>query len=74
MMSCRDATTALASDQRLGWRERLALRFHLLLCRHCRQYARQLLAMGKAAREIFLRADKNLSALEKSILDSIRKR
>jgi anti-sigma factor ChrR (cupin superfamily) len=43
MLTCRDATD-LASDHvdgELGLRDRLSLRSHLLLCRHCRRFHRQ---------------------------------
>jgi hypothetical protein len=33
--------------------ERFAVRFHLMMCRHCRAYARQIRAVGEAAREVF---------------------
>lgn len=44
MLSCRevvkDADHLL--DGGLGWRQRLAIRVHLLICHHCRRYVRQL--------------------------------
>jgi len=44
MLKCREvpaeAELLLAGD--LGWRRRMALRMHLLLCVHCRRYVRQL--------------------------------
>lgn len=44
MLKCRDVpqqTTSLLAGQ-LDWRQRLALRLHLLICGHCRRYVRQL--------------------------------
>lgn len=46
MMTCRDVT-ALASqhlDGELPIGKRLAIRMHVLMCRHCRRYLRQLRA------------------------------
>ena len=46
MMSCRDVT-ALSHDPvegRLAWRQRAAVRLHLLMCVHCRRAFRQLRA------------------------------
>ncbi len=41
------------SEEKAGWRERLAVRFHLLRCRHCRRYRAQLRAIGAAARNLW---------------------
>ncbi|MFN0066459.1 MAG: hypothetical protein ACKVYV_02385 [Limisphaerales bacterium] len=38
-----------ALDRRLTWRERGCLRFHGLICRWCRRYARQLAWLHAAA-------------------------
>lgn len=35
----------------MGRWERLGLRLHLLMCRHCRRYARQLRALTSATRQ-----------------------
>jgi predicted anti-sigma-YlaC factor YlaD len=54
MLSCRRAT-ALASaslDRPLTWRERVALRTHLLICSHCRRAQRQFGRLRRAAREL----------------------
>ena len=52
MPTCRDVATAIAGDELRTARpgRALALRLHLLLCRHCRRYASQLRAIGTAAR------------------------
>lgn len=44
MLSCKQAVELVskALDTPLIWRERMALRFHLWMCRMCRRYARQL--------------------------------
>ena len=53
--SCRDVTRAISTDsvEEAAFRQRLAIRMHLLLCHHCRRYARQLRAIGLAARRVF---------------------
>ena len=54
MLSCRRAT-ALASaslDRPLTWRERAALRTHLLICSHCRRAVRQFGRLRRAARDL----------------------
>lgn len=54
MMDCKYAGEWLsqAQDVRLGWRRRLGLRFHLLLCSACREFARQLALLRQAARAV----------------------
>ncbi len=71
MMSCRQVSRMIASDQlaAAGWRARLAVRPHLLMCRHCRRYAAQLAAIGDAARSL-LRQDSGPSQdREEAILE-----
>ncbi len=44
MMNCREASRLASErlDRKLSVRERLAFRFHLMMCRTCTRYARQL--------------------------------
>ena len=45
MLKCKDVVEkadALVDGSPLSWRERLALRMHLLMCHHCRRYVHQL--------------------------------
>lgn len=43
MLSCKDVTQRAGdwTDGQLSWRERLAVRLHLLLCALCRRFLRQ---------------------------------
>lgn len=43
-LNCKQASVLLsrAQENALGWRERWALRLHLLLCDGCRNFGRQL--------------------------------
>ena len=52
MTNCRDMSTwvSRSMDRRLPLRQRLAIRMHLLMCRHCRRLYEQLLAMRGFAR------------------------
>lgn len=51
MLSCKQATELMSQsqDQRLGLRERFALRMHLLMCLGCRNFDRQLVFLRRAA-------------------------
>ncbi len=74
MMSCREAAELVASDglEGAGWGRRIGVRLHLLMCRHCRRYARQLRAIGACARERWgpeAEDPATLERLERSFLD-----
>ncbi len=77
MISCKDVTFKIASDEfrEAGWRERLVVRFHLFMCRHCRRYAAQLRAIGAATRELCgppAQDPSTLERLERQILERSR--
>ena len=44
MLSCKESTYLMsaAQDRPLGLRERLALRLHLMICKGCANYDRQM--------------------------------
>ncbi len=74
MTSCKNVTFKIASDEfrEAGWRERLAVRFHLFMCRHCRRYAAQLRVIGAATREFCgppAQDPSTLERLERQILE-----
>ena len=79
MMSCREVTRIVASDQlaEAPRARRLGVRLHHLMCRHCRRYASQLRALGKAARSIWGPGSPDpdsLPRLERVLLDEIHTR
>lgn len=49
-LNCREATALVlqAQDRRLLWREQLALRFHMLICKACPKFSRQVALMREA--------------------------
>lgn len=47
------------------WSRRLALRVHLLACRHCRRYAAQIRAIGRAVRGLFPAHDTDPEAVQR---------
>jgi len=59
MLRCGEVTQLCASDavRSAPLRKRLALRFHLLMCRHCRRYLRELRAIAQAVRNVSRAAD-----------------
>lgn len=54
MKSCKDVTGLVASGRlaEAGVFERVAIRFHLLMCGYCRCYARQIERIGDHARSM----------------------
>ena len=54
MLACSEVTRLYASDeiQRVSVTKRLKVRLHLLMCRFCRRYVRELAAIGNAARRL----------------------
>ncbi len=74
MLKCKDLTRKIVSDElaEAGWRERLGVRLHLLLCRHCRRYVAQLRSIGTAARNLWGPRSQDpptLERLERRILE-----
>ena len=55
MMSCKEVNELVASDAlaEAGFWQRLGLKLHLLMCRHCRNYVAQIRAIGAAAHKLF---------------------
>lgn len=51
MMNCKQASEMASQqlDRELGLRQRVGLKLHLLMCRYCRTYARQLAFLHRAA-------------------------
>lgn len=54
MLNCKENSELVsqALDRPLGLRERLAMRLHLMMCRGCRNFEKQLAFLRKAARQL----------------------
>ena len=73
MPTCKDVATAIGQDdlRTVPWLRGLALRLHLLMCRHCPHYAAQIRAIGTAARSLCREHGEDpqvLARLQKTIL------
>ena len=55
MTTCKKVARMIASDElaNLSARRRLAVRFHLFRCLHCRRYESQIRAIGGAVQGLF---------------------
>ena len=75
MMRCKELARLVASDglAEATWSRRVAVGFHLLMCRHCRLYTAQMRDLGSAARSLFKREDwgPGLDRMKSSILEKI---
>ncbi len=76
MLKCQDVTQLIASSaaEELGFMKRLELRLHLLMCRHCHNYADQIKALGDGARRLMGGREPTrdeLKHLENEICDKI---
>lgn len=79
MLTCKEVSKTIAADEltTAGWRQRLSVRFHLFMCRHCRRYAAQIKSLGAGVRGILdkeIQDSASRHRLRESILDRIRKR
>jgi hypothetical protein len=47
LLNCKETSQLVSQslDRSLTWKERLAVRFHLLICKYCTRFNKQLLAM-----------------------------
>ena len=64
MIRCREVATLLSTDQVASQpvSRRIAVRLHLMMCRHCRRFARQLTLLTQAAVNLAARFDSEVSA------------
>ena len=54
MISCKSVAKLLSSDELAGlkWWKRAEVRFHLLMCKYCSRFARQMAQLRIAARRV----------------------
>lgn len=76
MMRCKEVSHLVASGEAddLGFMKRLELRLHLMMCRHCANYARQIRALGDGVRRLAASQDpppEELRHLEDRICDHL---
>jgi predicted anti-sigma-YlaC factor YlaD len=55
MPSCREVARTISTDslERKSLPQRMIVFVHIMMCRHCRRYLKQMRAIGQAAREVF---------------------
>ena len=75
MLSCRDVTELVGADMvaRAPLRTRLAVRLHLLMCRHCRAYVGSLRQLAATARRLAMAEAPPSDARGDAILDAVQR-
>ncbi len=78
MLKCHEVSHLAASGgiARAGLLKRLEFRLHLMMCRHCRNYVRQVARIGAAAAKLFGAGTEDADAVarvEARVLASVRK-
>ena len=76
MLKCREISRIVAADgtDDLGFMRRLELRMHMIMCVHCRNYLKQIRALGAEARRLAAGGEpssQELEKLERDICDQI---
>ena len=74
MQNCREVAYVIASDglEHADWPTRLLTRLHVLHCKHCRRYAREIAINGRIGREAWNTdsvSTETVQRLEGSIMD-----
>lgn len=75
MLRCRDVTELVGTDalMRAPLGDRIGVRLHLLMCRHCRAYVRSLRQLAEAARRLAKTEAPPSDARADAILDAVRR-
>lgn len=76
MLSCKEVSLLISRsyDARLTWRQRLAVRLHLLVCEACRRFAGQMRFLRRAGRAFTDRPrDSATGSLSPSARERIRR-
>jgi NMD protein affecting ribosome stability and mRNA decay len=77
MLSCKEIVHIMSSDQELKFSQKLELRAHLFMCKHCSAYSKQLKAIAIQLRQNFRNITKtdpeHVRDLEKKIIQNAKK-
>jgi hypothetical protein len=76
MLSCKDVTKLLSEsmDRSLPLGKRFGVRLHLLICKWCARYERQLLLIREAARRLVATVDAPGESFGDSLSEEARER
>jgi hypothetical protein len=77
MLNCKQVVKIVSSEDRLSWRKRFEVRFHLFMCRHCSKYAKQLELLKTGFRALLHARSwsidqSKIKALEDKVVDKLK--
>lgn len=73
MLSCREVNQHASDylERQMSWRERMAVRAHLLLCSYCRRFLRQLALTRSTLQRIQMPADETAVERIRQAIDKL---
>ncbi len=78
MLRCKDFVKIVSVEEPRAWRRRLELRLHMMMCRHCRNFARQMEMLRSGVKSIFHSESSDaetakIKEMEDRIVDQLKK-
>jgi len=78
MLKCSEVSRLVAAgeSEALGFMKRLEMKFHLFMCKHCRNYVAQIRSIGQGARDLAAENETDpakLQQMEQKICDHLCK-
>lgn len=67
MLTCKQVVRILGSDEPLTLRQRMGLRFHLMMCRHCSRFSKHLKMVVEGASVLL----KKKAEVDKSVVREV---
>lgn len=78
MLKCKEIVEIVSSNKELTFKDKVEVRIHLLMCKHCHAYSEQLKIMGKQYKKVFEKITKTdvdqVQKLEDKIIEDVRKK
>ena len=71
MISCKEVVKTISSEDRKTWRRNIQVQLHLMICRHCGKYAKQLVLLKAGIQKIF---SDNLNSSDKLKIKEVENR
>lgn len=63
MMKCKEVVLKISSGHEdASWKERVGVRFHLMMCGHCRRYSKHLEILGASVKSMLTRKEVEISS------------
>lgn len=76
MLACKEIVEIVASNQELTFVKKVELKFHLLMCKHCKSYVEQLKTMNSQYKKVFKKItetnEDHVHQLEDQVIEHIK--